>query len=200
MGGLVNQVRYCPRKGRALPLLQPAYDRGFRQASFIRWLHRHGLHYVVCVRKGTCLSEEGGRRWKLGEEGLKPGHLRFCGGVCYGLHHDRPCDLWTNVDLCWRVPKSKVRDPRRKAPAEPWYLATSLEDPTSAAAWYWLRGCIEQSFKDSKSRFGLAEIRIGSPERLGRLLSALTIALSWLTLAALPEIGALPKGFRATVC
>jgi hypothetical protein len=39
----------------------------------------------------------------------------------------------------------------------------------------------------------------GSPERLGRLLVALSIALSWLTLAALPEIGALPKGFYAAV-
>jgi hypothetical protein len=29
---------------------------------------------------------------------------------------------------------------------------------------------------------------------------ALSIALSWLTLAALPEIGALPKGFYAAVC
>jgi hypothetical protein len=28
---------------------------------------------------------------------------------------------------------------------------------------------------------------------------ALSIALSWLTLAALPEIGALPKGFHAAV-
>lgn len=224
-----------PRKGRALPLLQLAYDRdrlapnksqnqleqdallavvqalpqgvrpvvladrGFRRASFIGWLHRHGLHYVVRVKKGTCITEEDGRRLKLGEEGLKPGDLRFCGGVRYGLHHDRPRDLWTNVALCWRVPKSKMRDPRRKAPAEPWYLATSLEDPTSAAAWYWQRGWIEQSFKDSKSRFGLAEVQVGSPERLSRLLSALTIALSWLTLAALPEIGALPKGFHVAV-
>jgi hypothetical protein len=61
-------------------------------------------------------------------------------------------------------------------------------------------GCsIEQSFKDSKGRFGLGEVRVVSPERLSRLLAALIIALSWLTLAALPEIGALLKGFRAVV-
>lgn len=58
---------------------------------------------------------------------------------------------------------------------------------------------VEQSFKDSKSRFGLARVQVGSPERLSRLLMALTIALSWLTLAALPEIGALPKDFHAVV-
>lgn len=61
------------------------------------------------------------------------------------------------------------------------------------------KGWIEQSFKDSKSRFDLARVQVGSPERLSRLLSALTIALSWLTLAALPQIGALTKGFHAAV-
>ena len=224
-----------PRRGRALPLLQLAYDRdrlpadksqnqleqeallavvealpedvcpvvladrGFRRASFIRWLHRHDLHYVVRIKKGTCITEEDGLRWKLGEEGLKPTDLRFCEGVRYGLYHDRPRDLWINVALCWRVPKSKMRDPRRKAPAEPWYLATSFTSAKAAASWYWQRGWIEQSFKDSKGRFGLGEVRVGSPERLSRLLMALTISLSWLTLAALPEIGALPRGFHAVV-
>ncbi len=51
---------------------------------------------------------------------------------------------------------------------------------------------IEQSFKDSKSRFGLKGVKVGSPERLGRLLMALTIALLWLTLMGLPESGVLP--------
>lgn len=225
-----------PRKGRALPLLQLAYDRdclpqnksqnqleqeallavvgalpegvcpivladrGFRRASFIGWLQRHDLHYVVRVKKGSCLTEKDGHRWKLGEEGLKPGELRFAPSVRYGLYHDRPRDLQLNVALCWRVPKSKARDPRRKVPKEPWYLATSLHSAKAAASWYWQRGWIEQSFKDSKSRFGLSEVQVGSPERLSRLLSALTIALTWLTLAALPEIGALPRGFHAAVC
>lgn len=224
-----------PRKGRAIPLLQLAYDRdrlpgvrsqnqleqeallavvealpdsvhpviladrGFHRASFIRWLQKHDLQYVVRIKKGSCITEEDGLRWKLGQEGSRPGELRFCEGVRYGLYHDRPRDLWTNVALCWKVPKSKWRDPRRKVPKEPWYLATSFHSAKAAASWYWQRGWIEQSFKDSKGRFGLDEARVGSPERLSRLLMALTIALSWLTLAALPEIGALPKGFHAAV-
>lgn len=224
-----------PRKGRALPLLQLAYDRdclpgdrsqnqleqdallavvgalpegvrpvvladrGFGRASFIRWLQREDLDYVVRIKKGSCITEEDGHRWKLGEEGLKPGQMRFVHGVRYGLYHGRARDLFINVALCWRIPKSKKRDPRREAPAEPWYLATSLGGAKAAVSWYWQRGWIEQSFKDSKGRFGLGEVRVGSPERLSRLLSALTIALSWLTLAALPEIGALPKGFHAAV-
>lgn len=225
-----------PRKGRALPLLQLAYnrdrlpaqrsqnqleqdallalieaipagvrpvvlaDRGFRRASFLCWLQRHGVDYVVRLSKGSCITEVNGRRWKLGEEGLERGQLRWAEGVRYGLYHGCPRDLWINLALCWRIPKkSRARDPRRKQPGEPWYLATSLKDAQVSASWYWQRGWIEQSFRDSKSRFGLAEVMVSSPKRLGRLLMALTVALAWLTLMALPEVGAMPRRWHAAV-
>jgi hypothetical protein len=224
-----------PRKGRAIPLMQLAYDRddlpadksqnqleqdallaviealpsgvcpvvladrGFHRASFIRFLQRHGLEYVVRLKKGSCLTEADGQRWKLGEEKLERGELRYWAEVRYGLYHDRPRELYINVSLCWRISKSRAREPRRKQPPEPWYLATSLQSAKAAVAWYWQRGWIEQSFKDSKGRFGLSGVRVGCPRRLSRLLAALTIALSWLTLAALPEIGAVPRGFHATI-
>jgi hypothetical protein len=224
-----------PRKGRAIPLMQLAYDRdnlpanksqnqleqdallaviealpfrvqpviladrGFHRASFIRFLQRHGLEYVVRLKKGSCLTEADGQRWKLGEEKLERGELRYCAEVRYGLYHDRPRELYINVALCWRISKSRAREPRRRQPPEPWYLATSLQSAKAAVAWYWQRGWIEQSFKDSKGRFGLSGVRVGCPQRLSRLLAALTIALSWLTLAALPEIGAVPRGFHAAI-
>ncbi len=224
-----------PRRGRALPLLQVAYDqrrlpagasqnqleeaallavlralppgvrpvvladRGFARATFLEWLQRHRVDYVVRIDAGTCLTEADGRRWKLGQAALAPGGLRWAPGVRYGLYHDRPRDLVLHVALCWRVPTGYTRDPRRKAPPAPWYLATSLADGTRAAAWYWQRGWIEQSFKDSKGRFGLAAVQVGCPARLTRLLAALTLALTWLTLAALPEVGALPRGWAAAV-
>jgi hypothetical protein len=225
-----------PRKGRALPLLQLAYDRdnlspnksqnqleqdallavvralprsvrpviladrGFHRASFINWLERYRLHYVVRVRKGTCITEASGHRWKLGEEGLEIGELRLVEDVRYGLYHNRPRELRINLALCWRIPKGRAGDPRRsKQPEEPWYLATSFKDAKMAASWYWQRGWIEQSFRDSKSRFGLKRVRIGSSERLSRVLRGLTIALSWLTLMGLPEGGVLPAGFRCAV-
>jgi hypothetical protein len=225
-----------PRKGRALPLLQLAYDRdalpanksqnqleqdallavvlalpsgvrpvvladrGFGRAGFIAWLEVHRLHYVVRIKKGGRITEGDGRGWKLGEEGLRLGEMRFAEGVRYGLYHGRPRELWINVALCWRISKSRAMNPRRKRPEEPWYLATSLPSAKSAVCWYWQRGWIEQSFKDSKGRFGLARVRVGTPERLSRLLMALTIALSWLSLMALPESGGpLPEGFRAGI-
>ena len=224
-----------PRKGRALPLLQSAYDRdnlspnksqnqieqdallsvvralpsgvrsviladrGFHRASFIAWLERHHLAYVVRLKKGSCVTEADGSSWKLGEEGLKLGEVRFVEGVRYGLYHGRPRELPINVALCWRISKSRVKNPRREQPKEPWYLATSLHSAKAAASWYWQRGWIEQSFKDSKSRFGLARVRVGCPKRLCRLLMALSIALSWLTLMGLPEGGVVSESFRPAV-
>jgi hypothetical protein len=128
---------------------------------------------VVRLKKGSCITESDGQRWKLGQEGLILGELRFVKEVRYGLYHGRPRDLWINVALCWRISKSRAMSSRRKRPEEPWYLATSLSSAKNAVCWYWQRGWIEQSFKDSKGRFGLARVRVGTPERLGRLLMGL---------------------------
>jgi hypothetical protein len=174
-------------------------DRGFARGDFLAWCQRQGVDYVVRVGKGTCLAEADGRRWKLGQEGLRPGQLRWVPRVRYTLYHGRPRDLWTNMALCWRAPRYQRRLPRHTPPQEPWYLATSLGSANQATAWYRQRGWIEQSFKDSKGRFGLAKVQVRCAARLSRLLMALTIALAWLTLAALPERGALPKGWHAVV-
>jgi Transposase DDE domain len=174
-----ERVRYqvlriaIPRRGRALPLLQLAYDRdrlpkgksqnqleqdallavaralpgavrtvvladrGFARATFFAWLEKHRLDYVVRVKKGTCLTEADGERWKLGEEGLKPSQLRWASwasNVRCGLYHGRPTEILLNVALCWRVSKSRASNPRRrKRPEEPWYLVTSLDSAGSAA-------------------------------------------------------------------
>ena len=128
---------------------------------------------------------------------VNPGQLRWAPSVRYGLYHGRPRDILLNVALCWRVPKSRANDPRRKRSEEPWYLATSLRSAKSAACWYWQRGWIEQSFRDSKSRFNLKGVRVGSPARLERLLMALGIALCWLTLCWLCPAAELYRGASA---
>jgi DDE family transposase len=238
-----RRVRYqvlrvaVPRRGRALPLLQVAYDRdrlpsdrsqnqleeaaldavlralpagvravvladaGFARATFLEWLRRHPAapDFVVRIDAGTCLTEADGRRWRLGQEGLALGQLRWAPGVRYGLYHGRPRDVVLNVALCWRACTRRAGRRPHAVPEAPWYLATSLATAERAVAWYWQRGWIEQSFKDSKSRFGLKHVQVACPERLSRLLAALTLALAWLTLAALPELGILPPGWAARV-
>jgi hypothetical protein len=235
-----RRVRYqvlriaVPRRGRALPLLQLAYDRdnlpasqnqleedallavvrvlprgvrpvvladrGFGRASFLAWLQEQGLDYVVRITAGTGLVTTDGLRWRLGTEGLQPGEIRWAPQVRYGQRYQgRPRDLWINVALCWRLPRHVQRRHPPQQADEPWYLATNQPSAQQAVAWYRQRFWIEESFKDSKSRFHLKSVRIGSPERLTRLLLALTIALCWLALAALPGSGALPPGWHAAV-
>jgi hypothetical protein len=155
-----QRVRYqvlriaIPRKGRALPLVQLAYDRdrlppqrsqnqleqdaeqdallavvealpagvrpviladrGFCRAGFLTWLEYQNLHYVVRLRKGASITETDGKRWKLGEEYIKPGQLRFSEGVRYGLYHGRPRELFTNAPT-WRCAGSY----RKAAPGTP---------------------------------------------------------------------------------
>jgi hypothetical protein len=155
---------------------------------------------VVRITAGTGLVPADGSRWRLGTERLRPGEIRWAPTVRYGQRYQgRPRDLWINVALCWRLPRHiQRRHPPRQAD-EPWYLATSQPNAHQAVAWYRQRFWIEESFKDSKSRFHLKHVRIGSPERLTRLLLALTIALCWLALAALPESGALPFHWHSAV-
>lgn len=225
-----------PRRGRALPLLQLAYDRdnlpagqsqnqleeqallavvralplgvhpvilgdrGFGRAAFLTWLQDQGLDYVVRITAGTGLVTADGLRWRLGTEGLRPGDLRWAPNVRYGQRYQgRPRDLWINVALCWRLPRHVQRRHARQQADEPWYLATNQPSAEQAVARYRQRFWIEESFKDSKSRFQLKHVRIGSPERLTRLLLALTIALCWLALAVLTGNGALPPGWHAAV-
>lgn len=235
-----QRIRYqvlriaVPLHGRALPLLQLAYDRdhlpadrsqnqleetalaaviamlppgvrpvvladrGFARAPFLTFLQQQQVDYVVRVNKGTCLTGADDERMKLGSEGTRAGQVRWLPRVRFGLYHDRPREVWVNVACCWRVAKRHA-DPRRKVPKQPWYLATSLGDAGRAVAWYWRRGWIEQSFKDSKSGFGMDATQIRCPHRLTRLLAALTLALSWLTLLGLPRLGLLPQGWHAHV-
>jgi len=236
-----QRIRYqvlriaVPRRGRALPLLQLAYDRdnlpaprsqnrleeealvavmealprgvrpvilgdrGFARTNFFAFLKANRLDYVVRIDSGTCVTESDGRRWKLGSEGILPGQIRWLPRVRYALHHGRPTDLLINLAICWRLPRHQCKNPRHKKPKEPWYLASSLGNAGCAIAWYQQRGWIEQSFKDSKGRFYLAALHVDCPDRLTRLVTALTIALTWLILAALPEIGAMPKGWHEEI-
>lgn len=55
---LLAFVRELPEAVRPVVLA----DRGFRRASFIRWLQTHNLDYVVRTKKGGCLTEEDGQR------------------------------------------------------------------------------------------------------------------------------------------
>ena len=187
---------------RALPLgVTPVVlaDRGFARATLLTWLAQHGLAYVIRIDRGTVISPATGPRWKLGEETIAPGDLHWHPQVRYGLYHDRPRELWLNVACCWRTTARQQQSRGHRPPKQAWYLATNLGSAARAVAWYRQRWWIEPSFRDTKSRFGLAGTQVGQAARLGRLVVGLTLALAWLSLAVLPEVRAKPVGWSVAV-
>jgi hypothetical protein len=174
-------------------------DRAFGRAELIEWLGARGVDYVLRVKRGCPITAADGRRWKTGEEGLARGDVRWEPGVRYGTYHDKPRDLVVNLACSWRAPKRVRGDRKGKEYKEPWYLATSLPSLGAAVAWYRQRMWLEETFKDFQSVFGLDEARVGTAGRLGRLVAALSLAVAWLHLLALPKAGALPRGWAASV-
>lgn len=232
-----------PRRGRALPLLDLAYDtyhlhdhqtgavrsqnqleqaalaavlaalpvgvrpvvvadRGFARADLLAWLTTRQIDYVIRIANNTRITHPDGSSWKTSPtpppRQLRPGQLHLLRGVRYGTYHDRPRDLLINLACSYRLPRARARGHPRPL-TQPWWLATSLPDAAAAAAWYWQRGWIEQSFRDAKHRFGLDRVQVGCPVRLSRLLTGLLLALALLTLLALPETGPNPGCVRARV-
>ena len=173
-------------------------DRGFGRAGLIEWLQARGVDYVLRLRRGALITEPEGRGWKLGAEGLRPGQVRWAPGVRYGTYHDRPRDLVVHLACSWRRPKRR-RVKRGKEYQEPWYLATSLGSLGAAVAWYRQRMWLEETFRDCHSGFGLDRVAVASARRLGRLVAALTLALAWLHVLALPRSRLLPRGWAASV-
>ena len=74
----------------------------------------------------------------------------------------------------------------RKEP-EPWLLITNLTDAKKASETYAERFWIEEMFSDHKSRgLNLESTRLTDPDRIERLLVAVTLAYLWIM-----EVGAL---------
>nr|WP_052700804.1 hypothetical protein [Methylocucumis oryzae] len=64
---------------------------------------------------------------------------------------------------------------------EPIYLVSNLELPEDACRWYKKRFSIETLFSDFKGRgFQLQKTGLGDPERVSRLLIAVSLAYVWL--------------------
>lgn len=192
---LARVLEALPRNVRAVVI----GDRAFGRAALIQWLQQRGTAYVLRLKRGALITEQDGTGWKLGAEGLRRGAVRWVANCRYGTYHDKPRDLWINLACSWRLPKRWRSDRKGKEYKEPWYLATSLKSLGAALAWYRQRMWIEETFKDCHSTFRLDQVQVTSAERLGRLVGALSLALAWLHLLALPETAILPSNWAASV-
>jgi hypothetical protein len=191
---LTRVLRSLPRGVRPVVI----GDRGFGRAEFIAYLQKRRVDYVLRVRRKAQITPAAGPAWKLGADGLRPGETRWVPGVRYGTFNNRPRELWINLACTWCPPDVR-RAKRGQEYREPWYLATSLGSLREAVAWYRQRMWLEETFKDFHSGFGLDAVRVSNAARLGRLVAALTLAVAWLHLLALPECGVLPRGWARSV-
>ncbi len=173
-------------------------DRGFGRAELIAWLQRKGVDDVLRGRRGARITEADGRHWLLGERAIERGTRLWYVGGCYGTFNNRPRALAINLGCSWCAPPRR-RDSKPATEEEPWYLATSLPTLAQAVAWYRQRMWLEETFKDFQSGFGLDETHVTTAARLGRRVAALTLAVAWLYLLALPETRVLPRGWVASV-
>jgi hypothetical protein len=190
----------------ALPLgVRPVVlaDRGFGRAEFFEHLQQRGVDYVIRVAKGVVLTLAQGQQVKLGPALVRPGCQKLLAGVHYSLWHGRPRELMVQVVLSWQPPLRSRRQPGRgRMPKEPWFLVSSVADIGWAVAWYKQRFWLEHTFKQSKGGyngmvgFGLHQVKVHRGERL---VLGLSLALLWLCLLAVPQVGALPKGFANRV-
>jgi hypothetical protein len=186
---------------RALPPgIRPVVlgDRGFGRAELLAFLQKRDVDYVLRLKRGARITEADGTHWLLGEEGTRAGERRWRPGVRYGTFNNRPRALYINLVCSW-CPPAERRAKAGREYQEPWYLATSLGSLAEAVAWYRQRMWVEETFKDFHAGFGLDATRVTNAGRLGRLVAALTVAVAWLHLLALPEVGLVPRSWAASV-
>jgi hypothetical protein len=150
------------------------------------------------VRRGAHITEADSTHGLLGERAVARGEQHWYAGVCYDTFNNRPRALTLNLACTWCAPPRR-RDSKPATAEEPWYLATSLPTFAQAVAWYRQRMCLEETFKDFQSGFGLDDARLSRAGRLGRLVANLTLAVAGLHLLALPEARVLPRGWATCV-
>jgi len=136
-------------------------DRFYGTPDLIRWCQDRGWDYRLRL-KGNLLAWIGSRRATTGDLTLS--------GACYfqdvALTGKR---VSTNVGI--------IHDPGH---AEPWIVAMSTKPSYLSTLEYSRRWGIEPMFSDFKSRgFGIQDTQIQYPDRLGRLILVMSLALYW---------------------
>jgi hypothetical protein len=174
-------------------------DRAFGRAECLAFLQKREGDYVLRLKRGARITEADGAHWLLGEEGTREGEQRWFPSVRYGTFNNRPRALEIHLVCSWCLPAQRRWDKTGKEYQEPWYLATSWGSLRDAVAWYRQRMWVEEIFKAFHSGFGLDATRVSNARRLGRLVAALTVAVAWLHLLALPAVGLVPRTWAASV-
>jgi hypothetical protein len=167
---LLQWLRQC------LPARAETYivaDREFHSIHLARWIRTQmKAHFVLRIKAGTWVRVHG--RWRKAGSLAARGQSQFFGSVL--VTRDRHvADFPVNLLAVWAATED-----------EPWLLISDADDPAQIESVYRQRFWIEEMFSDHKSRgLDLEATRITDPDRLQRLLVAVTLAYLWIM-----EVGA----------
>jgi hypothetical protein len=167
---LAAQQRVLGWLGRCLPPGVEVWivaDREFHSMRLAQWIDEHlGCHFAVRIKAGTCVEIDG--KWREAGTLARRGERRLFESVRVGKR-TCVCDPRVAVLAMWD-----------EGEAEPWLLASNQTSAEQIEAVYRERFWIEEMFSDHKSRgFNLERTRLEDPERVERLLVALTLAYLW---------------------
>lgn len=185
-------------------LLSPALhgvlvaDRGFARAALFTWLKSQGRDFVIRMDAQTHIWLKEGPSQPVGSQSIRPGERLWLPKVLYGKEDKVPINLL----MVWD-----------EGQAEPWYLATSLDDVAITETMYRLRMRTECTHRDEKSGLLLREggdaHHIKNVLHLHRLLlvlataewlSALTGLMAWSDLPALAGVPQRPPEEPHALC
>jgi DDE family transposase len=148
---------WLPESAKAVLLA----DRFYGTPDMIAWCRDRGWDYRLRLK--------GNLRTTLGAREATTGELALSGAGYFENVLLTARRITTNIGI--------VRDPGH---AEPWIIAMSQKPGYLSTLEYGNRWGIEPMFSDFKSRgFGLEDTRIQFPDRLGRLILVMSLALYW---------------------
>lgn len=147
-----------------------AADRGFGRASFVQFLLKKGVRFVLRVRGDVGIKPKNNKAVLLRILGktLKPGVHVWLDGVSY-----RDDGIVPKINLAAVVAKDSD---------DPWFLVTNLKSSNKTVDAYRLRFQIEEWFKDLKHQLGITDLQTKNLMRVRRLLFTACVSYALLML------------------
>jgi len=147
-------------------------DREFHSIHLAHWIKTAlKVHFVLRIKAGTWVQVQG--QWQKAGTLAHKGQTRVYERV--RVTRDRHVPPSVHLVAVWDADQE-----------EPWLLISDVAEPDRVRSIYQQRFWIEEMFSDHKSRgLNLEATRLTDPDRLQRLLVAVTLAYLWIM-----EVGA----------
>lgn len=131
-------------------------DRGFGRTTFVQFLLKRNLLFVLRVRADVIVTTRKGKKLRLRTLLLQPEAPKWFRAITY-----RNDGVVSGINLCAVVTQGSD---------DPWILVTNLKKPNTTIARYASRFQIEEWFKDMKHELGIADLRTKDLKRIRRMV------------------------------